>query len=82
MVPAFNDWCFDEAREPGHSGIVKTEYGYHVMYFVSWVQVWERYAQQDLIAEKSGTMMDTITAEFPMEVSYGDVALGYVNLAG
>lgn len=34
MVEAFNDWCFDESREPGHTGIVKTEYGYHVMYFV------------------------------------------------
>lgn len=34
MVEAFNDWCFDESREPGNTGIVKTEFGYHVMYFV------------------------------------------------
>ena len=34
MVETFNDWCFDEARQPGDSGIVKTEYGYHIMYFV------------------------------------------------
>ena len=34
MVPTFNDWCFDEARQPGDSGIVKTPYGYHLMYFV------------------------------------------------
>ena len=34
MVPAFNDWCFDEARQPGDYGIVETEYGYHLMYFV------------------------------------------------
>ena len=33
MVPAFNDWCFDEARTVGDSGIVKTPYGYHLMYF-------------------------------------------------
>ncbi len=33
MVPAFNDWVFDEARKPGDTGIVETEYGYHVMYF-------------------------------------------------
>ena len=35
MVTAFNDWCFDEARQPGDTGIVETNYGYHVMYFVS-----------------------------------------------
>ena len=34
MVETFNDWCFDEARQPGDSGIVKTEFGYHIMYFV------------------------------------------------
>lgn len=34
MVTAFNDWCFDESRMPGDTGVVETNYGYHVMYFV------------------------------------------------
>lgn len=34
MVPTFNDWCFDASRKPGDSGIVETDYGYHIMYFV------------------------------------------------
>ena len=34
MVPTFNDWCFDASRQPGDSGIVETDYGYHIMYFV------------------------------------------------
>ncbi len=34
MVPTFNDWCFDETRTVGDTGIVKTPYGYHLMYFV------------------------------------------------
>lgn len=33
MVTPFEDWCFDEAREVGDTGIVQTDYGYHVMYF-------------------------------------------------
>lgn len=33
MVPTFNDWCFDSARKTGDTGIVKTPYGYHIMYF-------------------------------------------------
>ena len=34
MVTAFNDWCFDAARQPGDTDIVETTYGYHIMYFV------------------------------------------------
>ena len=34
MVTNFNDWCFDESRQTGDHGIVETEYGYHIMYFV------------------------------------------------
>ena len=33
MVTAFNDWCFDESRKEGDTGIIETEYGYHVMFF-------------------------------------------------
>ena len=34
MVKEFEDWCFDTNRREGDYGIVKTEYGYHIMYFV------------------------------------------------
>ena len=33
MVEAFEDWCYDESRKAGDTGIVETEYGYHIMYF-------------------------------------------------
>ena len=35
MVPSFEDWCFDPARQSGDTGIVESSNGYHVMYFVS-----------------------------------------------
>ena len=35
MVSEFENWCFDSARQAGDVGIVQTDYGYHVMYFVS-----------------------------------------------
>jgi len=34
MVKAFEEWCFDEARVEGDTGIVQTEFGYHIMYFI------------------------------------------------
>ncbi len=33
MVEAFNDWCYDETRQPGDHAIIETNYGYHIMYF-------------------------------------------------
>jgi len=34
MVAPFENWSFDPARKPGDTGIVKSTYGYHIMYFV------------------------------------------------
>lgn len=34
-VENFENWCFDSTRKAGDTGIVETEYGYHIMYFVS-----------------------------------------------
>jgi hypothetical protein len=33
MVKEFEEWCFDEKRQPGDHGIVVTEYGYHIMFY-------------------------------------------------
>lgn len=33
-VENFLNWAIDDARVPGETGIVETEYGYHIMYFV------------------------------------------------
>lgn len=34
MQPEFEAWSVDDSREYGDTGIVKTEFGYHVMFFV------------------------------------------------
>lgn len=34
MVSEFNDWIFDKTRKSGDTDIVKTDYGYHIMYYV------------------------------------------------
>ncbi len=42
MVDEFNDWCFDEARQPGDTDVVYSQYGYHVMYFVGEGETYRR----------------------------------------
>lgn len=34
MVKEFDAWIFDNSRKSGDTGLVKTQFGYHVMYFV------------------------------------------------
>lgn len=34
MVKNFQDWCYDETRTFGDTGIVESVYGYHIMFFV------------------------------------------------
>ena len=34
MVDPFEDWCYDETRKVGDTGVIASDYGYHVMYFV------------------------------------------------
>lgn len=34
MVPQFESWAIDDARQYGDTGIVKSDYGYHIMFFI------------------------------------------------
>lgn len=63
MVPTFNAWCFDSSRKVGDVGIVKTEYGYHIMYFEGKNDqaVWKYIAQQKLAADDTQKEHDSIT---------------------
>lgn len=40
MVTEFNDWCFDASRKSGDTDIIKTSFGYHIMYFVSFTDTY------------------------------------------
>lgn len=80
MVQAFNDWCFDESRQPGDTGVVKTEYGYHVMYFSGSQSLWQQYVESDYVTDKTGALADEITAKCPITVQFGDILLALSDL--
>jgi hypothetical protein len=60
MVPTFNAWIFDSSRKAGDTAIVKTEFGYHIMYFVSKndTPAWQFSAQQALASEDATTVVE------------------------
>ncbi len=80
MVQAFEDWCFDESRKTGDSGLVKTPYGYHIMYFVDSEPKYMTYARADLLQEKTTQMVNEIKEAYPMDVDYKKIVLAEVAL--
>ena len=82
MVEEFENWCFDEARQVGDYGIVKTALGYHIMYFSGSRPVWKDQVQQELLNQRGTAMINATTEKYPMTVDYSAITLGYVNLAG
>ncbi|MBE6572913.1 MAG: hypothetical protein E7652_00800 [Ruminococcaceae bacterium] len=53
MVAEFNDWLFDDSRKVGDTDIVKTEYGYHVMYFDGdGLPTWKADAIESIVSEE------------------------------
>ena len=81
MVEPFENWCFDAARKTGDYGIVKTNYGYHIMYFVGSDLVWQLTAEQDLMVEKGNEFLQSILEKHPTVIDYSVIELGEVNLA-
>lgn len=80
MVEEFDDWCFDEGRKPGDTGLVKTVFGYHIMYFSDSRPQWSYYAGEDWKTEQSNTLLENIIAQHPMDVDYGKIVLGLIEM--
>lgn len=82
MVEEFDDWCFDESRQYGDTGLVRTVFGYHIMYFVYGEEGWFRYGQQSLAQELSTQFITELTQKYPMKVNYRKIVLGDAVLSG
>lgn len=78
MVEPFENWCFDQSREPGDTGLVMTVYGYHVMYFSSTDELSYRdlLIDNDLRNEDTRNWLDGLVEK----VSYTEVNLSLIDL--
>ena len=69
MVQEFTDWSFDPERAYGDTGIVKTTYGYHIMFFVEQTETkgWMSYVVNAMIED----MYD----DYPLSFDYSRMRL-------
>lgn len=77
MVTEFNDWCFDASRQPGDTGIVKTSYGYHIMYFVGTTdEIYWRTAVKSLITSQNiSDEIANLQLAYPLTSDYSKAIL-------
>ncbi|MDR0249347.1 MAG: peptidyl-prolyl cis-trans isomerase [Oscillospiraceae bacterium] len=47
-VAEYNDWTFDPLRREGDAELVKTQYGWHIIYFIGAYENWSAQAQKSL----------------------------------
>lgn len=80
MVQNFNDWCFDAERQVGDHGLVKTQYGYHLMFFSGSRDIWFATAKEDLIEDRASSLIPAAMEKHPATIDYSAIKLGLVNL--
>ncbi len=80
MVAEFNDWCFAEGRKPGDTDLVKTQFGYHVMYFVGSEETWFTQTRSAYISEQSNKIVEDALKQFDVEINYKKIVLCNVSL--
>ena len=77
MVAEFNDWCFAEGRQVGDTGIVKTSYGYHIMFFSGEgdYTYWEYAVGDMLTTQKMSDFLGNIRGSQPLTSDIDKVVL-------
>ena len=75
LTGELNDWCFDAARQPGDTAVVKSDAGYHVVYFQSAAERWYVEAERDLLNQQLCQLITTALETYPMTVDYKAISL-------
>lgn len=82
LTSELDEWCFDAAREPGDTAIIKTNCGYHIVYFSGTTDIWFDRAEKDLIAHLLAQEIAAAAESYPMTVDYSAIHLGVTDASG
>lgn len=72
MVNSFSAWCFENGRKPGDTAIVKSDYGYHIMYFSGYgdLKIWEYTAQQAYASEDNDSATEKLEKAYTLKENW------------
>ena len=58
MVPDFEKWSIDDSRKYGDTGIAKSDYGYHIMFFINDCPEYQSKIIAQIKSDRLSTMID------------------------
>lgn len=76
FVTEFKDWYLNEERQVGDSGLVKSVYGWHIMYFSASNPVWYSTVEEELLYNRIGEVMDAALVKYELIKDYSNAMLG------
>ncbi len=72
MVEAFDAWIYDDARKEGDTGLVKSEFGWHVMYFAGRNEPsWKISAKNALVSDTMTAWLEELVADYEVVEAAG-----------
>ena len=80
MVENFNNWCFDSARQVGDHALIKTQFGYHIMFFSGSRDIWYANAEYDLASQIVSSVVPAAMEKFPAQIDYSAIKLAGLSL--
>lgn len=80
MVEEFDAWCFDDSRKVGDYGLVKTTYGYHVMFYSGEEPQWIVECRTAIMNEKMSEIVTAAAEAYPLTADYEKIMLGHMDL--
>ena len=80
-VAEFTNWAIDPARKAGDAEIVKTEFGYHFMYFVeaSEFAAWENDVRETMASNDYNELVDGIYEDIEEKAEKNDTFLKFFS---
>lgn len=74
LIAPLDAWCFDAARQPGDAAVLRSDIGYHIVFFRGGTRYTEEGSRRFRAA---GTeLVEALTEEYPMTADYSAVSLG------
>ncbi len=79
-VEAFTNWAIDPARKAGDTGLVETEYGYHIMYYVEANEAtWYVTVKNEIFAEKFAAQTDDVIIELMKNIDTDSLLINWAT---
>lgn len=81
-VEEFDAWIFEDGRAYGNHTMIKTVFGYHIMFYVTAEDSWIRYCKANYTNDIVSNLVEQFAKNYVLKTEYDNIAIGQVNLAG